>query len=190
MKQILIGLWQVFVGFWAWLYMIPICLLIKWDKEPSYANGVGPTKTDSSFCIRGDLPSVFKELQTMDSRCSGYYEAPILRAYGDGSWLRRTWAAYLWLGHRNRAQGLAALRGKPAVDFIGDPLSDNPYEDKRGWVETKPRNWSFTREADGTWRKYCPFFWSKTRYWVWGWEVYKKQDGSFWAVNQITWKVK
>lgn len=177
MSNIVIGILQSLVGFLAYLYMIPFVFLIKWDKEPTYAFRTGPTPFDPSLCIRGDLPDWLKWAQTGDSRISGYYEPQILAAYGNGSYWRRLWAAYLWLGVRNRAQGLAFKFGKPAVGYI-----PNPYDSREDLSLWDLNKMYFYREEDKVWKQIRTFLGIRFEY---GNQVYKTEDG-FVAVNLFT----
>lgn len=183
MKQIWIGILQALIGFCAPIYMLFLVWFAKYDTEPSYVTDDGPIPSDSTFCIRGDMPGWLKWTQTMDSRLNGYYEATMLRYYGNGSYLRRQFCTYMWLGHRNRAQGLAAKWGKKAIGFIPNPFSDDPNESKEFWTKTD-KGWEFYRAEDDVYRKFKKL--AGNYYWAWGYEVYRLRDGTFWAVNQIT----
>ena len=181
MTQIIIGVLQGLIGLLAPLYMLVFVWFTKYDKEPSYVTPEGPIPSDTSFCIRGDLPGWLKWAQTMDSRCNGYYEPSVLAYYGNGSYLRRQFATYMWLGHRNRAQGLAAMFGKKAVGYIPNPF--DPNEDRTLWRQDG-NVLEFYRETDGVYRKFRKI--AGNPYWAWGYEVYRLRDGTFWAVNQVT----
>jgi len=178
----LLGLLCGAVGLLAPIYMALFVWLIKWDSEPSYVPGKGATDPfDPSFAIRGDLPGWLRWAQTCDSRFSGMYEAAITKAYGDGSYLRRTWAAYLWCGFRNRAQGLAAMLGHQTTWYIPTPFSTS--EDRTGWTQGGGV-WTFQRGADWQqWRKLGPV------YLITGHQVYRLQDGTFLAVPVCTFKL-
>lgn len=185
MKQLLIGIFQTLFGLLAPIYMLFLVWFIKWDKTATYVNGTtsNPPADDPSLIKRGDLPKFLRWAQTMDMRYpAGMYEPAMREAYGNGSYARALWTSYLWTGHRNRAQGLAYMLGKPADKYIPDPFDTNPNNDRTGWIQTG-NTWHFTRESDGmvrTYKKVGPI------YLVWGYEVYRLSDGTFWAVNQFT----
>lgn len=125
-------------------------------KDPVATKSGSPD--DDSYIIRGDLPSWASWAQTMDCRFpGGMYEESVRKSYKSGF----LWCSYVWAGLRNRAQGLAHSMGKPALDFIP------PYE---GF---------FKREPDEIWQRHL----GKVTF---GWEVYRLNDGSFWAVPIFT----
>ncbi len=182
--EVMRGIIQTLIGLLAPIYMLVFVWFIKWDSSPSYRNNT-QTDWDPSFIRRGDLPKFLQWAQTMDERFpGGMYEPTITSMYGSGSYLRALFTSYMWAGHRNRAHGLAFNWGKSAVGYIPDPFDLSESNDRTGWHQIE-NGWCFRRAEDGVWRKYSKLgpLWVVT-----GYEVYRLQDGTFWAVNQFTLK--
>ena len=185
MKQFFIGFFQSAIGLLAPFYMLLLVWFIKWDSVATYVNGSTdtPDPSDDSLIVRGDLPEFLKWAQTMDMRFpGGMYEPTVKSMYGNGSYLRKMFVSYYWAGHRNRAQGLAMMLGKPAADWIPNQFDPRPGYDKTGWTQDGD-NWYFKREADGIFRNFKKV---GPIYLVYGYEVYRLSNGKFWAVNQFT----
>ena len=117
LKGLLIALFGLFV---APIAMLPLCLLIKWDSEPTTGGDGG----EYSRTIRGDLRILGSIFATPDERFPGGLNEPTvvkwLEKYG------KTWCSYLWAGTRNRAMGLAQLMGHETTDYI--PEGDGYWE--------------------------------------------------------------
>jgi hypothetical protein len=176
----LIGFLVTLFGLTAPVYMLFLLPFIRWDNEKTYAKPSGADDPfDSSLVIRGDLPSWLKWAQTGDSRFpAGMYEPAMRESLGDGSLLRRLWTSYQWCGLRNRAQGLAFMLGKPAVWYV-------PGEDEI--VQTNYwSNHHFDRPTDGVWKHIHKIGNLAVST---GWQVYRKNDGAFWAVPLFTIRV-
>jgi len=173
MNTIFIGIVQTLIGFLAPIYMVPLVFLIRWD---SFKTASG-SADDPSFIVRGDLPGWARWAQTMDCRFpGGMYEKAITESLGDGGYWRRLWTSYQWCGLRNRAQGLAYSWGKSADGWIPDPFSER-------FAEWRVSGQVMRYEREGiwqAWRKVGPVWL------VYGWQVYRLRDGTFWAVNHFS----
>ena len=184
MRTILIGILQTLLGLiLAPVLMLAFVFLIKWDEAPSYLPGKGPNDAfDPSFVKRGHLPSWLAWFSTMDMPFpGGMYEPTIKSIVGGGAKWRLLLASYIWAGHRNRMQGLAYSLGHQTTDYIPDPFSTD--RDRSNWI-VGGNVWTFIRGADKqVWRK-LGFF-----YLAYGHQVYKLQDGRFWAVHHFSAKL-
>ena len=168
------------VGFLAPVYMLLFIWLIRWDSVPTWATDKGASdEYDPSFVVRGDLPGWLSWAQTMDARFpGGVYEPQIKAIVGGGALWRRLLASYVWCGLRNRAQGLAFAFGHQTTDYIPDPFSTD--RDRSNWI-AGDGVWTFVRGADRqVWMK---FWWGHL---ITGHQVYRLQDGRFWAVPVFT----
>jgi hypothetical protein len=188
MKTIFLAIVQTLVGFLAPIYMLFICIfgMISWDKEPSYISdkdGVNPD--DRSFIKRGKIRFNFlKWMETPDMPLpGGMYEPTVEKVYGDGGWLRATFTAYIWLGLRNRAHGLAAKWGHPTIDYIANPFStDRSLE---GWTLDN-NTYRFKRGED--WQVWLPI--GLGIFMVYGFESHRMPNGTFVSYNHFTFKKK
>lgn len=175
LKAIILGLLPTLLGLLAPLYMLPMVFLIRWDSTPTPSGSAD----DTSMIIRGDLPAWLSWAQTMDCRFpAGMYEPAMFKALGNGSYWRRLWTSYLWCGHRNRAQGLAGMLGRPTSDYI--PNIDDPAADHSCWTVNGIVRRFERGEVWQTQRKL-----GAVRL-IYGYEVYQLRDGRFWAVNHLS----
>lgn len=108
-----------FIGFMGLIIppimMLPLCLFIRWDNEPTTGGDGG----EYSRTIRGDLPGIWgKIFATPDERFPGGLNEPTVV-----KWLARygkVWTSYLWAGTRNRFMGLSMMFSVPATEYIPD----------------------------------------------------------------------
>ena len=156
---LILGIVSMPLGFFG---MFPLCLLIKWDKEPSYGEYADDLTLTHNFIIRGDLPKMFRWWQSPDSRWPGpMYEPAMIEWYTKYG---RTIASWYNGACRNQMFGLAAALGKETTDYI--PEQPNGF-------------WG----RGDIWRYSLPL--GPIRI-VAGWQVYRRLDNSFLAVPVCT----
>lgn len=165
----ILGLLIIIVSLFTPIFMLIALPFIKWDKEESTtekfeADGKGGGSMIQYTTLRGDLPSIFKWLETPDERLpGGLYEATVKDVFDKyGKYI----CSFYWLGLRNQMMGLAAALGQKTSDYI-------PEEPLGYW------------ERDNIWRYSIAFGPIK---FVTGFQVYKVLDGTFTAVPVFTLK--
>ncbi len=165
----ILGIFVIIVSLFSPLLMLIALPFIRWDKEESTvskfeADGKGGGEMIPYPAIRGDLPKIFKWLETPDERLpGGLYEATVKDIHDKyGKYI----CSWYWLGLRNQVMGLAAALGQKTTDYI-------PEEPLGYW------------ERGDIWRYAIAFGPVK---FVTGFQVYKVLDGTFTAVPVFTLK--